>query len=400
MKLNNEQLLEAVNKFGSPLYVYDSRIIELQYNEMKQAFNNKNIKIIYACKALSNISVLKFIHSLGCGLDAVSIQEIQLGLLSGYTPNEIYFTPNGVSIEEIEEAISLGVNIHVDNLELLEYIGHKHNGYPIGIRLNPHIMAGGHHHISVGHIDSKFGISIHQLPLIKRLVSTLDINVKGLHMHTGSDILDADVFIAASDIMFEAAAQFETLQYLDLGSGFKVPYKYDDYATDLNAFGKKIDERLTMYNNEYKKNLQLIFEPGKYIVSEAGYFLVKTNVVKQTTSTVFAAIDSGFNHLIRPMFYDAYHRIENISNADANPKIYSVVGYLCETDTFAWNRKIAEVRAGDILCFSNAGAYGFSMSSNYNSRFKPAEVMYLNNEFHLIKSRETMDDILRNQIMI
>jgi diaminopimelate decarboxylase len=325
---------------------------------------------------------------------------VQLGLIAGFAPEMIIYTPNGVSMEEIEEVAALGVQINIDNLSILEQFGAKHPQTPVCIRINPHVMAGGNSNISVGHIDSKFGISIHQMPHLLRIVENTGMHINGIHMHTGSDILDVEVFLYAAEILFEAASQFKDLEFLDFGSGFKVPYKKDDIQTDVEELGKKLSKRFNAFCAEYGRNLTLAFEPGKFLVSEAGYFLAKVNVVKQTTSTVFAGIDSGFNHLIRPMFYGSHHHIENISNPKGKERFYSVVGYICETDTFASNRRIAEIKEGDILCFRNAGAYCFSMASNYNSRVRPAEVLWHEGKGHLIRQRETLDDILRNQVII
>ena len=399
--MKNRTLLQIAKDFGSPVYVYDSATISSQYSRLTNAFSKvKNLRINYAVKALSNISVLKLFHSLGSGLDTVSIQEVQLGLKAGFKPEHIIFTPNGVSLEEIETVSKLGVQINIDNLSILEQFGTKHPIVPVCIRINPHIMAGGNTNISVGHIDSKFGISIHQMPLLLRIVENTNMNINGIHMHTGSDILDVDVFLYASEILFETAKNFKNLEFIDFGSGFKVPYKAGDIETNIEELGKKLSSRFNEFCKNYGKELTLAFEPGKFLVSEAGVFLAKVNVVKQTTSTVFAQIDSGFNHLIRPMLYGSQHEIFNISNPKGRERFYSVVGYICETDTFANNRRINEINEGDILCFKNAGAYCFSMASNYNSRYRPAEVLIHNGDYHLIRKRETFDDLVTNQLVI
>lgn len=398
--MNTENLNTAAAQFGLPLYVYHSEKIESQYNRLTQAFAKvPRFKIHYAVKALSNVSILKIIKNLGGGLDTVSIEEVQLGLYAGFAPSEIIYTPNGVSMEEIEQVAAMGVQINIDNLSILEQFGTKHPTIPVCIRINPHVMAGGNANISVGHIDSKFGISIHQLPHILRIVENTKMHINGIHMHTGSDILDVEVFLYAAEILFDTAKNFKELDFIDFGSGFKVPYKAGDIETDVEEFGKKLTKRFLAFEKEYGRELTLAFEPGKFLVSEAGYFLTKVNVVKQTTSTVFAGVDSGFNHLIRPMLYGAQHHIENISNPNGKERFYSVVGYICETDTFASNRRIKEITEGDILCFKNAGAYCFSMASNYNSRVKPAEVLWHNGEAHLIRQRETFEDILKNQVI-
>lgn len=397
--MQSKDLVQLAEQFGSPLYVYDAEKIQSQYNRLTKAFSKvEKLRINYAMKALSNVAILQLLKEMGSGLDTVSIQEVLLGLHAGYEPEKIFYTPNGVSLEEIEEVSAMGVQINIDNLSILEQFGTKYPNVPVCIRINPHVMAGGNANISVGHIDSKFGISVHQLPHLVRIVENTKMNIVGIHMHTGSDILDIEVFLYAAEILFDAARNFKNLEFLDFGSGFKVPYKKDDIETDIEELGKKLSKRFNAFCTEYGKELTLIFEPGKFLVSEAGFFLAKVNVVKQTTSTVFAGIDSGFNHLIRPMFYGSQHHIENISHPKGKERFYSVVGYICETDTFANNRKIAEIKEGDILSFRNAGAYCFSMASNYNSRYKPAEVLWMNGEGHLIRAHETFEDILKNQI--
>ena len=399
--MNKEHLLYLANKYGSPLYVYDTNIIASQYKRITDAFKKvENLQLNYAVKALSNINILRFFKNLGAGLDTVSIQEVNLALSVGVAPEKIIYTPNGVSLEEIENVAKKGVQINIDNLSILELFGQKHPEIPVCIRINPHIMAGGNSKISVGHIDSKFGISVHQVPHIKRVVENTGMHINGIHMHTGSDILDIDTFLRATEILFDVAEKFKTIDFIDFGSGFKVPYKEGDISTDIEQLGLQLTERFNAFCKDFGKKITLMFEPGKFLVSKAGYFLAKVNVVKQTTSTVFAGIDSGFNHLIRPMMYNSYHHITNISNPNGRDRYYSVVGYICETDTFGSNRRISEISEGDILCFENAGAYCFSMASNYNSRYRPAEVMIYNNDDYLIRERETFEDLIKNQKII
>ena len=399
--MDKKTLLKLTEKYDSPLYIYDTDIIKHQYNRITSAFSKvKNVKINYAVKALSNVNILKVFKQLDSGLDTVSIQEVQLGLLAGFNPSDIIYTPNGVSLNEIETVAALGVQINIDNLSILELFGQKHPEIPVCIRINPHVMAGGNSNISVGHIDSKFGISIHQVPHIKRVVENTGMHINGIHMHTGSDILDVDTFLMATEILFDTAKQFKNIDFIDFGSGFKVPYKEGDIATNIEDLGKQLTKRFNAFCKEYGKDLTLMFEPGKFLVSEAGYFLTKVNVIKQTTSTVFAGVDSGLNHLIRPMLYNSYHHIENLSNPKGRERFYSIVGYICETDTFGSNRRLHEIREEDILCFYNAGAYCYSMASNYNSRYRPAEVMiYEGNDF-LIRKRETFDDIIKHQEIV
>ena len=397
--MTNEFLISLTKKYESPVYVYDAEKIISQYNKLTSAFSSvKNLKINYAAKALSNISILKIFNSLQAGLDTVSVQEVQLGLRAGFDPKDIIFTPNGVSLDEIEQAMELGVQINIDNISILEQFGQKHPEVPVCIRMNPHVMAGGNQKISVGHIDSKFGISIHQLPHIRRVVENTGMLITGVHMHTGSDIYDIDAFLRATEILFNVALSFKDLEYIDFGSGFKVPYKEGDIQTDIDELGEKLSKRFNDFCKEFGRELTLMFEPGKFLVSEAGQFLVNVNVVKQTTSTVFASVDSGLNHLIRPMFYDSYHHIINLSNPEGKKRFYTIVGYICETDTFGTNRQICEIKEGDILSFKNAGAYCYSMASNYNSRYRPAEVLVYKGKDYLIRERETIEDIINKQV--
>ncbi len=393
-------VIELVEKYGSPVYVYQTSKMKQQYDTMLHAFKDIKVKINFACKALNNLSVLKFFKGIGSGLDAVSIEEVQLGLQAGFTPQDIMFTPNCVSIEEIIEGVKLGVKINIDNISILEQFGNLYGSkIPVCVRINPHILAGGHEKISTGHIDSKFGISIYQMPHVHRVVEATNIRVEGLHMHTGSDILDVEVFLRGAEIMLDVARSFPDLNYVDFGSGFKVAYKPDDYFTDIDSLGKDLTKVFKKFCKDYGRELTLVFEPGKFLVSEAGYFFARVNVVKQTLSTVFAGLDTGLNHLIRPMFYDAYHQILNVSNPKGKLRIYTVVGYICETDTFGWNRKINDIREGDYLVFLNAGAYCFTMASNYNSRLRPPEVLIHEGKDYLIRKRETLDDLLKNQVM-
>jgi diaminopimelate decarboxylase len=399
--VKNSDLIDIAQEFGNPIYVYDSEKIKFQYERLTSAFKDiGSLRINYATKALSNLSVLKYMKLLGAGLDTVSIQEVRLGLAAGFEPQAIIYTPNGVSLKEIEAVAQMGVQINIDNLSLLEQFGARHPNTPVCIRINPHVMAGGNSNISVGHIDSKFGISIHQIPHLLRIVENTAMNINGIHMHTGSDILDIGVFLHAAEILFDTAKHFKNLAFLDFGSGFKVPYHDNDIETNIEELGEKLSSRFISFCEEYGSDLQLIFEPGKFLVSQAGYFVTQVNVVKQTTSTVFAQVDSGFNHLIRPMLYGSHHHIENISNPEGKERFYSVVGYICETDTFGSNRKIAEIKEGDLLVFKNCGAYCFSMASNYNSRYRPAEILWHEGKAHLIRKTESFEDILQNQVEI
>lgn len=400
-QIQGVSLLEIADTYGTPVYVYDGQKILDQVALLNKAFDGVQMKIKYATKALSNINILKLLKNAGTGVDAVSIEEVKLALHVGFAAEEIMYTPNCVSFEEIQEAVDYGVMVNVDNIPMLEQFGtHYGNSVPLCIRLNPHIMAGGNAKISVGHIDSKFGISILQLKHVLKIVAAHNLQVIGLHVHTGSDILDADVFLKGAEILFDAAKEFKDLQFLDFGGGFKVAYKTGDITTDMMDVGAKVSFAFKNFCKEYGRELEIWFEPGKFLVSECGFLLVSANVIKSTPASTFIGVDSGLNHLIRPMMYDAYHEVVNVSNLSGPERVYTMVGYICETDTIAADRKLKEVKVDDILAIMNAGAYGFSMSSNYNSRLRPAEVLILNGQAKLIRKRETFEDILRHQVEI
>jgi diaminopimelate decarboxylase len=399
-QLSNEQLIAAAQEFGTPLYVYNADNITTQYQRLTSAFAQTDTKFFYACKALTNINILKHIKSIGCNVDCSSINEVKLALLAGFEPGNVLYTSNGIHFSEIEEAQSLGVNINIDSLSNLEKFGQKFgHSYPVGIRLRPNIMAGGNIKISTGHDKSKFGIPVNQLDKVLAIVNQYNLLIQNLHIHTGSDIKDVDVFVKGIEVLFDIIPQFKELSSIDLGGGFKVPYKTGDAETDMPLLAQKVQEAFANHPNPNGKHLQVWFEPGKFMVSACGYFITEVNVIKETGNTVFAGINSGFNHLIRPMFYDAYHQIENISNPTGEEKEYTVTGNICETDTFATDRKLNEIREGDLLVFKNAGAYGFEMSSNFNSRYKPAEVLVKDGKAMLIRKRDTFDEILKNQVI-
>lgn len=392
---------DICQQYNTPLYVYDGEVIIRQINNLKESFTGVPLRIKFACKALTNISVLKLMQTQGIGIDAVSVAEARQAIMAGFLPRDITFTSNGVDFSEIEEAVTLGISINVDNLPTLAQFGQTFgNTIPCCIRLKPNIRAGGNAKIQVGHERSKFGVPLAQLPDVQQLVQKYAMVINGLHIHTGSDILDPEAFIQGADVLFSAAKDFPDLQFIDFGGGFKVAYKQGDKTTNMPELGKKLTAAFQAFCQDYGRELEMWFEPGKYLVSESGTLFVKTNQVKTTPGVTFVQVNSGLNHLIRPMMYDAYHEIVNVSNPEGELHNYDVVGYICETDTLGTDRSLNEVRANDLLAIRNAGAYGFTMSSQYNGRFRPAEVLIYNGRAHLVRQRETIEDIFRNQILV
>jgi len=399
--LSPAELISIAEHYGTPLYLYHAEKIKEQFGKLQKAFSNTDTIFFYACKALTNVNILRYIRNLGANVDCSSINEVKLALHAGFPPSRILYTSNGIDFDEIREAKELGVYINIDSLSNLEKFGAGFGyTYPVGIRLRPNILAGGNMKISTGHDKSKFGIPVDQIELILRLVEKYQLRISDLHIHTGSEIKDVDVFLKGVEVLFDIAHHFEHLEFIDLGGGFKVASKAGEQETDIHMLAEKVSRAFANHPYKNGKKLQVWFEPGKFLVSAAGYFITKVNVLKETSAADFVSVNSGFNHLIRPMFYDAYHHIENISNPDGPMKNYSVVGNICETDTFAWDRPLNEVREGDYLVFHNAGAYGFEMSSNFNSRFKPAEVLVTDGKPQLIRRRDQFDDLLRNQVEV
>lgn len=401
LQLSPEQLKAIAKEFGTPVYVYHAERIKEQYEKLLSSFHGVDTKFFYAAKALTNINILKYILSIGCNIDCSSINEVKLALKAGFESKNILYTSNNIAFEEIEEAKNIGVHINIDSISNLKKFGKKFgHSYPVGIRLRPNIMAGGNLKISTGHADSKFGVALENLNDVLAVVKETNLHIRTLHIHTGSEIKDVEVFARGIEVLFEVAQHFPGLEVIDLGGGFKIPYMPGEEGTDIALLGKKVKDEFEQYEKKYNRHLQVWFEPGKYLVSEAGYFITTVNVIKQGDIRTFAGVNSGLNHLIRPMFYGAYHEIENISNPGGQKKNYNVVGNICETDNFAEDRQLPEVREGDLLVFRNAGAYCFEMSSHYNSRFKPAEVLIKDHKPHLIRKGDEMDDLLKNQLEV
>lgn len=397
--LPQAQLVEIARQYGTPVYVYHAERIKEQYEKLTSGFSVLDTRFFFACKALTNINILKYVHSLGCGIDCSSINEVKLALHAGVPPQQVLYTSNGIAFAEIEEAVGYGVHVNIDSLSNLEKFGKKYgSSYPVGVRLRPNILAGGNLKISTGHEKSKFGVPIELVDQLRGIAADHALRITALHIHTGSDMKDADVFVHGVKVLSELVPYFPHLEVLDLGGGFKVPYEPEDEETDIAGIAAKLRKYLDGHLFKDDRSFQLWFEPGKYLVSECGYLVTEVNVVKDNGSQIFAGINTGLNHLIRPMMYDAYHHIVNLTNTGAKEKVYNITGYICETDTFAHDRLLPEVREGDLLAIYNAGAYGFEMSSNYNARLRPAEVMVKGEEAILIRKREVFEDLLINQV--
>jgi diaminopimelate decarboxylase len=370
--MNNIPFEKIVHKYGTPLYVYHGENIEQQYAKLKKAFSEVDTEIHYAMKANENIEILNIIKNLGGGIDAVSANEVDRALSIGFKPEDIVFTPSCASADEILYVLNKKVNVHIGAIEYFPLLGNELNGKKIGLRINPGVKIGGNQKIATSHNDSKFGIPVVFINKVKDLQKEYGFVINSLHIHTGSNISNVNDLIKSIDNIFKYASMFDRMEYLDIGSGLKIKYKDDDREIDLNAYAGHIKKKLNAHN----QNLKIKIEPGKFLVGNAGYLVTTVNMVKQGYNKIFAGLNSGFNHLIRPMYYEAYHEIINISNPHGEMKKYDVVGQLCEEDTFAYDRMLNDVRIGDIVVIKSAGAYTASMAMEYNLRNKPKEILY------------------------
>jgi diaminopimelate decarboxylase len=367
--MNRELLLDIAHTYGTPAYVYDLDQVAAEYRRLSNAFAGMPADIHYAVKANFNPHVLRTLRDSGAGADCVSIPEVEHALAAGFAPEAILYTPSCPSTDDLKKAVRYGVRLHLGALEYVEWMGRHFPRYPVGLRLNPGLETGGNQKIATAHSRSKFGIPWAYKDRLFDLLRQYGLQIRGLHVHMGSDVQSWRDLTAGVDFLTSVAPLFADLEYLDFGSGLKVPYRPGERSFDIEAYARYIREKTAGL-----PGVRIKLEPGKFLVARAGVFLMQVNIVKETPLQTFAGVNTGFNHMLRPMYYDAYHHIENLSNPGGTPRIYDVVGHLCEEDTFARNRQIAEIRPGDILALHNAGAYGYVMASHYNLHPLPREI--------------------------
>lgn len=392
----NESAARLVERFGSPLYVYEYDILIRQYEQLKSAFNESNPAIFYACKANSNIEILKILNGLGAGIDAVSPGEIFLALRAGFEPDQILLTGTNLTRDDIIFAVENNVIVNIDNVSMLEENGDLFTGRDVSIRLNPDIHSGGHAYLDTGHSESKFGILQKDFSKVIELLTRHNANIVGLHQHIGSEITEADSLLDSMDKLLEATLANESIRFIDIGGGYKVKYYEDDTETDIYDLGARISERFNDFCKTNGRKLRLIIEPGKFLVSESGCLLATVQSIKRNDVKVIVGTDTGMNHLIRPALYQAYHEILNASNVSGdNIEKIEIVGNMCESaDVLGKDRLITFPKIGDVLCILNTGSYGYSMASMYNARMLPAEVLIQNGQPRLIRRRQSFDDLL------
>lgn len=396
MKLENKLLIDLAKEYGTPLYVYDGDWIAKRYKQIFEVIKYP-MKILYAMKANYNLGILKLLKDLGASIDTVSPGEVLLALKAGFSPEQIMFTANNIPAEEMKAVAKTGVFFNLGSLSELERYGKLFPGTKVCLRINPAVVAGAHAKIQTGGDLTKFGILMDDIEAAAKIADQYNLSVTGLHKHTGSGIKEKEKFIEAVHNLLSCARKdlFPNLEFVDFGGGLYVPYHPDDKGMDYVQFGKEIDEIMNEFAKNFGKQLQLYFEPGKYMVAESGYLVVEVNTLKDNHGRLIAGTNSGFPQLIRPVFYDAYHHIINLTNPNGEEKVFDICGNICETgDCFATDRKMPEVREGDLLAIYNAGAYCYAMGGIYNLRAMPPEVLVRDGKATLIRKRLTNEDLV------
>lgn len=371
-----EILLKAVKEHGSPIYAYSLETISRQYQKIAEAVQGVRGRAYYAVKANANRDILKLLKGLGAGAETVSANEIVRATECGFKPEDILFTCSNLGKGEFQKIVATGVRMNLDSLNQIEWLGEARPGGNISIRINKDVGEGHHAHVVTGGALSKFGIHHAELDAARAAAAKHNLKITGLHQHIGSHVLDANIFIGAMKILLDEAYNFPDLERLDFGGGFGTPYEPHEEEFPMDVFKEKLAAEMATFTKKYGRELDLCFEPGRYLVAQAGALIVTVTDIKSHSGTTFVGVDSGFNHLIRPILYGSYHHIENLSNPAGAPQSCTVVGQVCESgDVFARDRVVAEPRIGDILAIRDTGAYGYSMASDYNLREKPREVI-------------------------
>lgn len=395
--IGNHTVLEVAQTYGTPLYVYNMETIRDRVHELKEDIGqHPNTEFLYAIKANYNPHIVREIVQLGLGIDAVSLEEVHMGLACGALPPQIMFTGNNMTDHEMRTVHELGVLLNIGSLSRLRKYGRAFPGSRVSIRFNPNIGIASHETNITGGPDSKFGISFQAVAEVKAIAQEYGLHIVGVHQHIGSGWLRLREPILALDVILSIAKQFSGLEFVDVGGGFGVPYQPQENRLDIQTLGSQIAKRFTQFCSRYGKELVLRFEPGRYVVAESGHLITEVNTLKESISRkTIIGTDTGMNQLVRTAMYGSYHPIVNISNPEGMLQEYDVTGNICEcADFFARDRMLSEVREGDLLSIDVVGAYGMSMASNYQLRGLPAEVLVDGDVVTVIRKREAFTDLL------
>ena len=399
--ISNKIMLEAAAEFGTPLFLYDIDKIKECYQSLFKFIPYKGLKIHYALKANYNIAILKALRDMGCGLDTVSPAEVALALELGFKKEDIIYTANNMTDAEFAEVYAAGVVMNIGELSRLEKVAKNYPGSRVCLRFNPDVKDGDSEKTMTAGDLTKFGILLDDVEKVLDIVKKGDLHIVGLHEHTGSGLQKAEsVYQSMKNLMnIVTPARFPELEFLDFGGGFKVPYMPDEKRIDYVAMGREIVNIFESFCKSYGRELKMYFEPGKYMVAESGHLLIEVNTIKKNRTRTIVGCNSGFPQLIRPVLYDAYHHIVNLSNPEGAEYKYDICGNICETgDRFAEERMMPEIREYDILEIQNAGAYCYSMGSIYNLRPMPSEAVFENGKLRLVRKAQTNKELVKELV--
>lgn len=397
-------------KFGTPLYIYNERILRDRCGKLKKLSGHDGFGVNYSVKANSNPALLKIIRQEGLVVDAMSPGELCMDLLAGYKPQEILYISNNNTVPEFKNVIRHGCVTSLDSLSQIETLGKLAPGYPVMARLNPGIGAGHHAKVITGGSESKFGINFNQFSDILQLVKKYRLKLVGLNQHIGSLFMEPAPYIAAAKVLLDFIAGLpgeviDNLRIIDFGGGFGIPYRKEDQPLDMEALGRELHELISVWSAKTGYKGRFLVEPGRYVAAECGLLLGRVTGVKNNGATTFVGTDIGFNVLMRPVLYDSYHEIEiypqdsrynsAAQNSPNSQPEQTVVGNICESgDILAKNRTLTKARTGDLAGILDAGAYGFSMASNYNDRLLPAEILLtVDGKIRQIRRRQNLNDL-------
>ncbi|MEX0679895.1 MAG: diaminopimelate decarboxylase [Balneolales bacterium] len=397
-----DRLLAIAHKWGTPTYVYNEKIIRDRCRKLQKLFPDLPVAWLYAVKANDNPHILEIIHNEGMGFDTVSYEEVLLCRKLGVDPGEIFYTENNMTDAEMNAAATMGVTLNIGSLGRLRLFCETYPGSSCSIRLKPDISDGHHVKVDTGNEDSKFGIRMDHIPDVRRLSKEHQVRIRGIHAHIGSGIRKPENLLAEIKILLKAAQEFTHLEFINFGGGIPIPYQNDEEEFNLSGFAELASPDFRDFLEQNDLETTFYFEPGRFIVGPAGLLLTQVNTVKDQGRKIFLGTDTGFNHLLRPALYDAFHEVVNLSTGAISDKtaVYDIAGNICESgDILAFNRSLPITSPGDYLAILDTGAYGMTMSSYYNRRALPAEVMITDDGFHkIIRDRisaaETVDKFL------
>lgn len=396
--LGGKSAEELVGEFGDPLYVYEEDKIRENYRKLYSSITYEPKKLLFACKANSNLAVMKILKEEGCGIDAVSPGEVFLSLKAGFKPEEILFTGNNMTDEDMRYVQKKGVLLNIGSVSRLEKYAKEFPGSDVCIRVNPDIKPDVHPHLCTGGLDSKFGIYMGYKDKVLEIAEENDLNIVGIHSHIGTTIMDLEPFAETMDVVLSAAKEFPGIDFIDFGGGIGIPYKPEQEEVDISKFGKFASEKMETFSDSYGKKVEYRIEPGRYLVAQAGFLLSRVNTVKVNPKKRFLGLSTNMAQLVRPSMYDSYHHIINASNITGEKENVDVVGNICETgDFFAKERMVEHAEEGDVIAIKDTGAYGFSMSSRYNSFLSPAEIIVANGKARLVRARGDFEGLLDGQ---